>query len=133
MNLETFLVERGPAWDALERDLVAAKRPGRNPPERTLALGRTYRATVADLAYARRRFPGDPIVDRLERLALTGRQAIYSGRRRNAGALVEFATTGYWQLVIGEPGVLAVAVIALAAPCLLAAAWALHDPAAALG
>ncbi|HTT30521.1 MAG TPA: stage II sporulation protein M [Solirubrobacteraceae bacterium] len=133
MNLEAFLVERTPAWDALERDLADTRRPGRNPPERTLELGRTYRAVVADLAYARRRFPGDPIVDRLERLALAGRQVIYSGRRRNARALVEFATTGYWRLVIGQPGVLAIAVIALAGPCVLAAIWALHDPAAALG
>ncbi|HUJ33810.1 MAG TPA: stage II sporulation protein M [Solirubrobacteraceae bacterium] len=134
MNLETFLQQRSSKWDALERDLAASVRPGRLPPERTLEVGREYRAVVADLAFARRRFPGDPVVDRLERLALAGRQAIYSGRPRNAaGALLEFATTGYWRLVIGEPGVLAVAVIALIAPCVLAAIWALHDPAAALG
>jgi uncharacterized membrane protein SpoIIM required for sporulation len=133
MNLETFLAERAGSWDALERDLSDSRRRDRRPAEQTLELGRTYRAVVADLAYARRRFPGDPIVDRLERLALAGRQAIYSGRRRNARALVEFATTGYWRVVIGRPGVLAVAVIALAGPCLLAAIWALHDPAAALG
>jgi uncharacterized membrane protein SpoIIM required for sporulation len=134
MNLETFLVERSPKWDALERDLATSStRPARLPPERTLEVGREYRAVVADLAFARRRFPGDPVVDRLERLALAGRQAIYSGRRRNGRALLEFATTGYWQLVIGRPGVLAVSVLGLAVPCVLAAVWALHDPAAALG
>jgi uncharacterized membrane protein SpoIIM required for sporulation len=133
MNLETFLKERSPKWDALERDLASSVQPGRLPPDRMLEVGREYRAVAADLAFARRRFPGDPVVDRLERLALTGRQSIYSGRRRNAGAVLEFVTTGYWQLVIGEPAVLAVAVIALIAPCVLAAIWALHDPAAALG
>lgn len=35
--------------------------------------------------------------------------------------------------MIGQPGVLAVSVLALAVPCVLAAIWALHDPAAALG
>jgi uncharacterized membrane protein SpoIIM required for sporulation len=133
LNLEAFLADRSPAWDALERALQPSGRAGRMAPERTLEVGRDYRAVVADLAFARRRFPGDPVVDRLERLALAGRQAIYSGRPRNAGALLEFVTTGYWRLVIGQPGVLAVSVVALAAPCLLAAIWALHDPAAALG
>lgn len=133
MNLDTFLAERSPKWDALERDLSSTRRAGRTAPERTLEVGRSYRAVVADLAFARRRFPGDPVVDRLERLALGGRQAIYSGRPRNAGALLEFATSGYWRLVVGEPGVLAVSVLALAVPCVLAAIWALHDPAAALG
>jgi uncharacterized membrane protein SpoIIM required for sporulation len=133
MNLESFLAERAPRWDALERELGTTKRAGRLPPERTLEVGRDYRAVVADLAFARRRFPGDPVVDRLERLALAGRQAIYSGRPRSAGALLDFISHGYWQLVIGEPGVLAVSVLALAIPCVLAAIWALHDPAAALG
>ena len=114
MNLEAFLTERSPAWDALERDLEASGGPQRLAPERALEVGREYRAVVADLAFARRRFPGDPVVDRLERLALAGRQAIYSGRPRNAGALLEFISRGYWRLVIGEPGVLAVSVLALA-------------------
>ncbi len=133
MNLESFLVERSPAWDALERDLEASGGAARLAPERALEVGRDYRAVVADLAFARRRFPGDPVIDRLERLALAGRQAIYSGRPRNAGALLEFASRGYWRLVVGEPGVLAVSVLAMAIPCALAAIWALHDPAAALG
>lgn len=123
MNLDAFLTERAPAWEALERDLADSRgRPGRLAPERALAIGRAYRAAVADLAFARRRFPGDPVVDRLERLALAGRQAIYSGRPRRAGALLEFV-----------PGVLAVSVLATLGPCVLAAIWALHDPAGALG
>lgn len=134
MNLDAFLAERGPTWQALERDLASAQgRRGRLAPEQMIALGRDYRATVADLAFARRRFPGDPVIDRLERLALAGRQTIYSGRRRQPGAVLHFALHGYWELVTGEPAVLAVSVAALALPCLLAAIWALHDPAAALG
>lgn len=58
MNLEAFLAERSHAWDALERDLGTSGRAGRLPPERTLEVGRDYRAVVADLAFARRRFPG---------------------------------------------------------------------------
>lgn len=134
MNLNAFLAERGPAWDALERELAGARgRVGRLETERALALGRGYRAAAADLAFARRRFPGDPVVDRLERLVVAGRQAIYSGRPRQSGTLRRFVTRDYWRLVIGRPGVLGVAVAALAVPCVLAAVWAVHDPAAALG
>ena len=134
MNLDAFLTERAPAWEALERDLSRAHgRAARLAPDEALALGRGYRAAVADLAFARRRFPGDPVIDRLERLALAGRQAVYATRARRAGALLAFAARDYWRLVIGEPAVLAVSVIALALPCVLAAIWALHDPAAALG
>ncbi len=134
MNLDAFLRERGPSWDELERDLARSRgRPERLGTRGALALGRRYRAAVADLALARRRYPGDPVVDRLERLALAGRQAIYSERSGRAGALWQFAGRGYWRLVIAQPGVLAVAALAWMVPCAVAAVWGVHDPAAALG
>lgn len=133
MNLETFVAERGPEWDNLEATLKrAAGRPERLGARGVLALGRGYRAVVADLALARRRYPGDPVVDRLERLVLASRQTVY-GRRRGTGTLIGFATRGYWQLVAEHPGMLALAAAATFLPCLLAGLWALHDPGAALG
>ena len=134
MNLGPFLAERAPAWDELEGRLRRAHgRAARLAPEEALALGREYRAVVADLALARRAFPGDPVVARLERLALAGRQAIYAQRPDRHGALARFCSRGYWRLVAGRPSALAVSLTAMFAPCLLAAAWALHDPGAALG
>lgn len=133
MNLETFVAERGPEWDNLEATLKrAAGRPERLGARGALALGRGYRAVVADLALARRRYPGDPVVDRLERLVLASRQTVY-GRRRGTGTLIGFATRRYWQLVAEHPGMLALAAAATFLPCLLAGLWALHDPGAALG
>jgi uncharacterized membrane protein SpoIIM required for sporulation len=87
---------------------------------------------VADLAYARRRFPGDPVVKLLEDLVREGREAVY-GRRQGSGSALRFIGRGYWQLVVSRPGVLAAAALATFAPALLAALWALHDPAAAIG
>jgi uncharacterized membrane protein SpoIIM required for sporulation len=133
MNLDGFVTERTAAWEALEEELArAGGRPERLGVEGALELGRNYRAAVADLAVARRRFPGDPLLDRLERLVLAGRQAIYSERRRG-GSPISFITRDYWRLVMGRPGVLAVALLGLFGPCLLTAVWALHDPGAALG
>ena len=134
MNLEAFLREREGAWDELELRLARVRRPGRRPtPDDLLALGRGYRAAVADLALVQREFPGDPVIARLRRDVLTGRQVVYGARERRAGALRRFATRGYWRLIAGRPGPLAVSLAAMFIPCLLAAAWGLHDPGAALG
>jgi len=133
VNLENFIAERRPHWEQLEASLKrAGGRPERLGASGALALGRDYRAAVADLAMARRRFPGDPVVQQLERLVLAARQGVY-GRRQRTGSLVRFATTGYWQLITERPGMLALSAAATFVPCLLAALWALHDPGAALG
>jgi len=133
VKLNDFVAERNPEWEALAGELRRARgRPEKLGPDGALALGRRYRAAVADLAYARRRFPGDPVVGQLEQLVLTGRQAVY-GRRGPSGSLLTFITTGYWRLVAERPTLLAASAIATFGPALLAALWALHDPAAAIG
>lgn len=133
MKLETFLTDRATAWDALREALARARgRPERLGSEGALELGRAYRAAVADLAYARRRYPGDPVVARLEGLVLAARQVIY-GRRPRSASPVAFATRSYWRLIAERPGLLASAALATFAPALLAAVWALNDPGAAVG
>jgi uncharacterized membrane protein SpoIIM required for sporulation len=132
-NLETFVAERTPTWEALQDGCRrAGGRPERLGALGALELGRAYRATVADLALARRRYPGDPVVDRLERLVLAGRQAVY-GRRQQRLSLLHFVTRDYWQLVVSRPGVLGVSALAMFGPAVLALVWALHDPGAAIG
>jgi uncharacterized membrane protein SpoIIM required for sporulation len=134
VNLETLVQEREDEWGALERALARLGRPGRRAtPQELLALGRGYRAAVADLALVQREFPGDPLVARLQRDVLAGRQAIYGARPRRPGAAWRFASRGYWRLLAGRPGPLAVSLAAMFVPCVLAAAWGVHDPGAALG
>jgi uncharacterized membrane protein SpoIIM required for sporulation len=133
MNLEAFVRDGADDWTKLERALErAGDRPEGLGVDGVLELGRVYRIVAADLALARRAFPGDPVVDRLEALALRGRRAIYSERRRG-GTLRAFAVTGYWREVYESWRVLALAVVAMAAPTLLTAVWALNDPGAAIG
>jgi len=77
MNLEAFLRDRSPDWEELSGLLDrAGHRPQRLGAEGVLRLGALYRASVADLAVARRRFAGDPLVERLERLVLRARQIV---------------------------------------------------------
>jgi uncharacterized membrane protein SpoIIM required for sporulation len=125
--------ERQPEWSALEALLrEAGAKPERLGPERLRRLGRLYRAAAADLAFARRAFPHDPVTRRLERLVVDARQAVYSdtGARRS---LRHFLTTGYWQRVRERPWALAAALLLLFGPLVLAAVWAVDDPAAAIG
>lgn len=125
--------ERESGWTSL-RSLLdeAGAKPERLGPARLRRLGALYRAAAADLAFARRVFPQEPMTRRLERLVLDARQTVYAdaGPRRS---LRWFLTRGYWQRVRERPWALAAALVLLFAPLALAALWAIDDPAAAIG
>src|SRR5262245_40178207 len=97
LSPERFAAERGAAWEELEACLGrAGDRPGRLGRDGGRRLGTLYRAAAADLAFARRRFPGEPLVARLEALVLRARATVYARSGRRASA-VAFFTRMYWQ------------------------------------
>jgi len=133
VDLRAFEAERGPGWQRLDGALRrAGPRPERLGADGVLELGTLYRQAAADLAFARRRFPGDPVVARLEALVVRGRGAVY-GQARRRGSLWGFLSRGYWQRLAERPATLAVAWLLLLAPAAAAAVWAAGDPGAALG
>lgn len=133
MNLRAFQAEREAGWRELDELVGAARgRPERLDPDRLRRLGTLYRGAAADLALARRRFPGDPVTLRLEELAGRARLLVYDATPRRGGAL-HFLATGYWRRVAERPLPLLVAALLLFVPAALAAAWALSDPGAAGG
>lgn len=133
MNLERFLRERQPSWAELEHLVAAAKgRPERLGAEGVRRLGPLYRRAAADLALARRRFPGDPTVARLEDLVGRARHLVYEGDVRRESP-VRFFLTGYWRRVRERPAALVAAAVLLLAPAALAAVWAAGDPGSAVG
>jgi uncharacterized membrane protein SpoIIM required for sporulation len=120
-------------WQELEALLGRAGRRAESlGPDGVRRLGALYRASAADLAFARRRFTGDPVVARLETLVTRARPLVYD-RARRGGSLMEFATTGYWRRVRERPGLLFVAALLLFGPWVLSAVWAVRDPGAASG
>jgi uncharacterized membrane protein SpoIIM required for sporulation len=133
MNLERFQSTRGARWAELD-DLVrrAGGKPERLGPASVRRIGHLYRATAADLALARRRFPGDPIVPRLERLTVAARQAVYAERSRRLSP-VRFFGTDYWRRVRERPRLLLLAALLMIVPGLLGGLWAGEDPGAAIG
>lgn len=133
MRLEAFVSSRRPAWQELEALLAdAGARSERLGPDRLRRLGALYRSAAADLALARRAFPGDPATAALERLVLRARQAVYADER-GSGGLRHFLLTGYWQRIRERPGLLWLATALLFVPAALGIAWSLDDPAAAVG
>ena len=104
----------------------------RKDPDAIRRLSELYRATAADLAIARRRMPGDPLVVGLERRVVSARQRL-AGLDRARPRIIHFLTTGYWQRVRERPRILLVAFLFLMVPWMLASIWATHEPAKAAG
>lgn len=133
MNLSRFLTEREPVWRELDELLAkAGTKPDRLPPADLRLLGARYREAAADLALARRRFAGDPVVRRLEQLVARGRAVVY-GQRSRAGSIVRFFARDYWQAIAERPWSVVIAWACLLVGAALAAGWALADPDAAAG
>ncbi|WCB91688.1 hypothetical protein DSM104299_00361 [Baekduia alba] len=133
MTLDRFERERAGGWQALEAALGrAGGRPERLGAAGVLELGALYRGAAADLALARRLFPGDPLTGRLEGLVVRARAVVYAdvGRRR---APVDFLTNGYWRLVVERRLALAVAVALFVGGAVFAFVWGVVDPDAAAG
>ena len=133
MNLDRFLHEREPAWAELRALVGAAKgRPERLGASSVRRLGTLYRSTAADLALARRRFPSDPSVARLEDLVGRARHLVYAPVARRS-SVPAFFGHGYWRRVAERPLVLVVSALLLLVPLGLGAVWAGDDPASATG
>ena len=110
----------------------SGRRPEKLGPEGALQLGMLYRSAAADLAQARRAFPGDPVVDLLEQLVSRARSLVYDAPTRRT-SVVRFFLHDYWRLVAEKPVALLAAFVLLFGPATLAGGWALTDPGAANG
>lgn len=133
MNRERFVSERRAGWEELERLVAGAgRRASSLGPAGVRRLGTRYRSAAADLALARRCFPGDPVVAALEARVGAARRLVYGGEHR-ALTVGRFLGTRYWQRVRERPALLLAAFLLLIGPGLLAGTWAVRDPARAEG
>jgi uncharacterized membrane protein SpoIIM required for sporulation len=130
-TLASFTATRRATWEDLAT-LVARRRRRGARLDRTEVrrLGQRYREAVADLAVARRRFPGDPVTAQLDRLVTDARSVVY-GTVTDRRSFAHYATTGYWRRVRERPAFLLVAAAALWVPMGLLGVWAHANPAEA--
>jgi uncharacterized membrane protein SpoIIM required for sporulation len=129
MNLDRFVSERSPSWAELD-DLVrrAGRRPAALGPDGVRRLGTLYRGAAADLATARRAFPGDPLLTQLSALVRAGYTAVYA--HRSEASFREFVRRTFWRLVLEDPPTLLLAAALLLVPAVAAFVLALSNPAA---
>jgi uncharacterized membrane protein SpoIIM required for sporulation len=133
MNLDRFLRERRPDWAELDALLRrSGRRPQRLGAERVRRVGALYRRAVADVALARRTFPGDPVTLMLEDLVARARRVVYQAESRRQ-SLRHFVATGYWRRVRERPVLVLAAAISLLLPAVLGTVWGLTDAASAGG
>jgi uncharacterized membrane protein SpoIIM required for sporulation len=132
-TVERFSDARRDGWRELELLVSeAGRRPERLGPEKALRLGQLYRSAAADLATARRRFPGDPAIARLEALVGRARHLVYDAPTRRT-TVVRFFATDYWRLIAERPRPLLLAILLVLGAAGLGVLWAAQDPAAAVG
>lgn len=132
MKVERFIGEREDDWRELDTLLRARGRGRRRrPAAEVLRLGALYRGAAADLALARRRHPGDPVVPRLESLVTRARQTVYAEEPRRGSLRAFFART-YWVRVRERPLALLLAIALLLVPAALTMAWSISDAGAAV-
>jgi len=128
MNVDRFRQDREPRWSELDALVSAAKRtPERLGADGVMRLSAAYRVAVADLASARRLYPGEPVVDRLESLVGRARPLVYDSTTRRTSAL-EFLGRTYWQLIRARLWLLLLAATLLFLPAVIAWWWAAVDP-----
>lgn len=128
MELEDFVSQGEDRWVELE-DLISAsrRRAERLGVEGVNRLADLYRETSSDLAVARRRFPSDPVVDRLTRLVVAARSRIHDRRSRRE-ALRDFFAVTYFELIVERSRLMWVALGCLVVPAGLGMWWVSRDP-----
>jgi uncharacterized membrane protein SpoIIM required for sporulation len=128
LNLDRFLSDRSSAWSELDALVRASHgKPTSLPAADVRRLGALYRGAAADLALARRRFPGDPATVALEHRVGLARQLVYHAPSRRE-SLLAFVTHGYWAAVRARSAALLIAAVVLFGTAGVAAVWADRDP-----
>jgi len=128
-TVDGFVAERAGVWAELDELSTRAGSGADLTAGEALRLGAAYRGTAADLALARARYAGNPVVARLEQQVAHGREAVFDGPRRGSVApVVAFARRGWWQLVATARGELTVAAGLLGGLLLVAVAYGAADP-----
>ncbi len=127
MNLTQFLDSGQQRWEELD-SLVkkSRRRPERLGPEGLYRLSDLYRETASDLALARRVFPHNPVVSRLEKSVVRARGLLFDRQSARSG-LLDFFSFRYWQLIAERMRPMGLAAALLLLPALAGAAWAGAD------
>lgn len=94
MTVDEFRAARAPAWAELAR--LAEQSDKRRRADQAMRLSRLHREAVVDLATARRRWPGEAVVDALEELVAASHAAVVAPSRGDRTHLLDWLRRGCW-------------------------------------
>lgn len=128
MKREPFVAAREARWRSLELlvDALESRTTRRGEPAPSAAeLPQLYRKLCQDLALARRRLYGRELVQRLNDLALRGREQLYRKPSRMRERVLEFVARGFPQLVRDDARLFWIATALFYVPffAMLSSAW----------
>lgn len=97
MNQDQFVARRQTQWQALSTILTQMQGRGarRLPPDMVQEVGRLYRQTASDLAYARTYYPGSSVTTYLNQLVSQAHAVLYAEEPQRFKSLLRF----YWNTV----------------------------------
>lgn len=97
MNQDQFVARYRDRWQELTHALTAVQRKGprRLTSDQVRTLGRLYRQTASDLAYARTYFPGSPTAAYLNRLVAQAHSVVYAEEPQRLRSIWRF----FWRKV----------------------------------
>ena len=124
-TIDEFRAARAPAWSELAK-LVAARTRRRRAPE-VMRLALLHRQAVADLALARRRWPGESVVDALEALVASSHTALAAPGQADYRRLLAWLRRGCWQAMRSSLPWAGASAAVLLGSALVGAAWAGTD------
>lgn len=125
-SVEEFRTTRAPAW--AELNALVNGRTRRRSAAQVMLLSRLHREAVADLALARRRWPGEPVVDALENLVAASHAALFAPGTADVRRLGAWLQRGFWNALRSNMSWAAASFALLVVFALLGAAWVAADP-----
>ncbi len=130
MKREPFIAARKQRWARLESLLAALRTGRRDGLERDALheLPRLYRQACQDLALARRRMYGRELVQRLNQMALRGREQLYRPSSRYLHEVAQFFGVDFPRLVREEWRLFWICSLLFAAPLVAVAVTANKRP-----
>lgn len=134
MNIDAFLRNRSDEWQELSA--LMAKSSGKLSKldsQSIMRFGHLYRATCADLAFARREYAGDAVHYNLETMVSTCSSMLYRHRATDKNKVLYFITTGAFASIAQRPKLILASFLLLMVPWIASSIYANVNPANAVG
>ena len=134
MNIDVFLRTKDEDWRELSNLMRISKgKLSKLDKDSILKFGTLYRSACADLAYARREFAGDAVLNNLEVMVARCSSILYSKKAVDIKKVIHFFTIGMWASISLRPKLVLVSFMLMMIPWIASSLYAIQNPENAAG